>query len=324
PAPVGRWNRSRELPNPQRHKCALGDETASTPWRKLGDYARHHLGLVLPPVLVVFALEDTSPWWGIGQMRWAVYMAALFALAAVCPLLVRFLWRTHPLPDGPLRHRLTAAAAQIGVPVRRLLVWETGGAMVNAAVAGLTPHLRYVLLSDGLLDKFDDDAIESVFRHEAAHVRRRHLLWRLLLVTFPVWVVAAAIVLAPPAWSTELPTTALIVIPLVVAIYCGGALCWFSRLLEHDADLEACRDGANAISNRRLQSYLQMIDQLGAIAGDRRTWLHPSLTARRSLLIDAATPARFQQYRRRANVAIATVLFSYLGAMAMFAYALTV
>jgi STE24 endopeptidase len=56
-----------------------------------------------------------------------------------------------------------------------ILVWDTGGTLVNAGVTGALPWYRYVLLSDALIDGLQDREIEAVFGHEVGHIAHRHL-----------------------------------------------------------------------------------------------------------------------------------------------------
>ena len=60
---------------------------------------------------------------------------------------------------------------------RDILVWHTHYNMGNAAVMGVVPQMRYVLLSDLLLERMDDEQIEAVFAHEIGHVVHRHMVW---------------------------------------------------------------------------------------------------------------------------------------------------
>jgi hypothetical protein len=60
---------------------------------------------------------------------------------------------------------------------RDILLWRTQNNMGNAAVMGVLPRVRYVLLSDLLLERMDDEQIEAVFAHEVGHVIHRHMTW---------------------------------------------------------------------------------------------------------------------------------------------------
>ncbi|MFO0874845.1 MAG: M48 family metalloprotease [Phycisphaerales bacterium] len=48
--------------------------------------------------------------------------------------------------------------------------------MLNGAVVGLVPWLRYVLLTDALIDVLPREQLVAVMAHEVGHVRRRHML----------------------------------------------------------------------------------------------------------------------------------------------------
>lgn len=147
---------------------------------------RIHLVLILVPIVMIMtwneAVQILWPKWvntEVVDERWQ--FAAMFSGTAVvlgiAPLVVRRLWKTSPLRDGPLRERLGSMCTTHRVKIRELLVWDTGGEMANAAVMGFVPQLRYVLLSDALLDGMNDTDVEAVMAHEIGHIRRRHLPW---------------------------------------------------------------------------------------------------------------------------------------------------
>ena len=56
--------------------------------------------------------------------------------------------------------------------------------MANAAVIGLLPGWRYVLLSDRLIETMTDAEIEAVFAHELGHIVHNHMAW--LVVFFAI------------------------------------------------------------------------------------------------------------------------------------------
>ena len=93
------------------------------------------------------------------------------------PLIIRWVWDTRPLPQGDLRQRLVAMCEQYGVGVRELLLWRTFGGMVNGAVMGFLGPVRYILLTDALLDALPTPQVEAVMAHELAHIRRHHMFW---------------------------------------------------------------------------------------------------------------------------------------------------
>lgn len=144
--------------------------------------ARQSLGLVLP-VLVIFALgQDVvrRHWPGWSSSVWAqpIEVGMMGVLVVVAsPLFLRLAWPTRRLPRGPLRDRLEELAGRLGFRCSDILVWDTGGNMVNACVTGSLPCFRYVLLTDALIDCLDEYEIAAVFGHEIGHIAHRHLLY---------------------------------------------------------------------------------------------------------------------------------------------------
>lgn len=107
----------------------------------------------------------------------AAQFIGIAVVLSLAPLALRFVWDTVRLSPGPLRERLEGMCRQHEVGVRELLVWRTHGAMINGAVMGLWGRLRYILLTDALLDSLMRHQVEAVMAHELGHVRHRHMPW---------------------------------------------------------------------------------------------------------------------------------------------------
>lgn len=147
--------------------------------------ARLHFGLVLLPALIIMGWAEAveiiwnaerdgaEPTW-IPTAALGIGVAAIFLFA---PTLMTRIWDTTPLRSGELRDRLERLCHVHGVRVRKLLVWNTHGAMINGAVMGLIGRLRYILLTDALLDTMTTTQVEAVMAHELGHARRHHLPW---------------------------------------------------------------------------------------------------------------------------------------------------
>ena len=178
----------------------------------------------------------------------AVEFAAMLLSTAVvfvfAPEILRRVLQTQPLPDSPLRRRLEALCRRVGMRYRDILLWRTQNNMGNAAVMGIVPRLRYILLSDLLLERMDDEQIEAVFAHEVGHVVHRHMAW--YIVIFLIFFLGASVVdqFLPkqlPAWA-GVPQAALDVLMLlgglVAFLFYFGFL---SRRFERQADVYAAR-----------------------------------------------------------------------------------
>ena len=158
----------------------------------LGQYIiynlRHQVLFILIPMLLIVVARDVITMYE-AQLR-AISNHNFFpdvllglsagVVAIIAPEILRYVWSTKRLPDGPLRDRLQALCKKLSLRYRQILVWRAGGMIVNAAVMGIIAPLRYILITDGMLEQLDDTKIEAVFGHEAGHVKRHHILFFLL------------------------------------------------------------------------------------------------------------------------------------------------
>ncbi len=300
-------------------KAAAGSPSAEPTSRRgyVLLHLRHYLGILLLPVLALLAIQDAAELVAPGMLETscgpAVYLVPVALLFIGLPSILRRVWRTRPLAPGPLRDRLEAAAARAGMRAREILVWHTDGRVVNAAVAGCLPRLRYVFLTDGLLARLEDEEIEAVFGHEIGHVRHRHLLLRVLAMIAPLSVCLLAEQAFPEAvrhaedWLSGGGLGVQIPIGLLtLAGIAGYALFVFggySRLLEAQADLFGCRALASDNGAGRAATFSAALEKLAAGNGmDRRvrTWQHGSIARRVEWLNRVAgDPARQRRFQRR-------------------------
>ena len=139
---------------------------------------------LLAPVLAVAALQDgftlafrAAGFTLEGRVETVCFIFSSVTVFVASPELLVTVLRARPLADTPLRRRLETLARRLELRYRDILVWHTSYGIGNAAVMGLLPRFRYILLTDLLLETLDDRQIEAVFAHEAGHVKHRHLLW---------------------------------------------------------------------------------------------------------------------------------------------------
>ena len=212
---------------------------------------RHQLLIVaIPLTLIVFAYAATqenrdwfvkhvgSPW-----APEAILGSTATVLFVLSPLLLRYIWSTTSLPPGPLRDRLESLCKRINLRVRDILVWHSDGQMVNAAVMGLFPQLRYILLSDTLIEKMNDDEIESVFGHEAGHIYHHHIPYFLMFALASMLIVSGVMEFLTrmsgglnPTWNLSRETIQIIGIGALVPLW-GICFGWISRRFERQADV---------------------------------------------------------------------------------------
>lgn len=283
-------------------------------------HLRHCLGLLLLPVLGLAAVQDiaelVAPELLAGNYALVVYVPPMVLLFVFFPTMLRYVWRTGPLGDGRLHDRLQAAARRAGFRCRSILVWHTNGTLVNAAVAGFLPPVRYVFLTDGLLAQLTDAEVEAVFGHEVGHVRHRHLLLRVIAMAAPVsfWVLLELVSphvgdrLGQLLLLDGLNAQILVGLLLLGAMASYGMVIFgaYARLLEGQADLFGCRTLETHGDHPPVETFVSALEKLAAFNGiDRHaaSWQHASLARRVEFLYRATQDPRYERrFHRQIHV----------------------
>lgn len=187
------------------HALDAGGPVTSPPslYRYLASQFRLQLLFSVVPILLIIAIRD-----GIVMTLWKTRLlnqlgsreaveAAISLIAAsivflFAPALLRRILNTTPLPPSPLRERLERICERNHLKYRQILLWHTNSHMSNAAVMGVLPRWRYILLSDLLLETMTDAQIEAVFAHEVGHIVHRHMPW------YAVFFIALMLAIAGP------------------------------------------------------------------------------------------------------------------------------
>ena len=258
--------------------------------------------LALVGEIVRGLLENAS-----GDQTW---WSSLISGLAIVPVLLLAPWLVirivgaRPLPPGEVRSTLEQMCRSAGVRVRNLLLWPTGGTVINAGVTGVVAPLRWVMLTDGLLETLHRRQVMAVMAHELAHARRHHILWMVLAVialTSGLAFVIDPLVMEARNWriqlggSTEDIQRDLEVVDLAaIALVLGGTLAgfgWVSRRFERQADAFAARalsldpdrgplpavspGGVDAMS-----TALLAVSDSNGVSSKRFSWRHGSIDSR--------------------------------------------
>ncbi|MDY0390145.1 MAG: M48 family metalloprotease [Desulfobulbus oligotrophicus] len=112
-----------------------------------------------------------SPWADL-----IFFVTFVIFLMLAFPPLVKVLWGCRPLPVGPLNDRLNAFSSRLGFSADIYLWPLFEGQVLTAAILGVVPKLRYLLITPALLEALTTDELNSVLAHEIGHVKHRHLL----------------------------------------------------------------------------------------------------------------------------------------------------
>lgn len=331
-------------------------QTERWPLRSYLDFnLRHHILIVAVPMSLILLAADLTRGYGDALKTWSGLVwipdAILGLVAAsvfvISPLLLARIWRTAPLDAGPVRERLEAMCDRIGLRFREILIWHSDGMMINAAVMGVFAPVRYVLLSDALLDTMSPRQIEAVFGHEAGHVRHGHIKYFLVFAIVGWFAVAGAmellarIAIGPSSPDFLSARTIEGFGLLATVVFWGVGFGWLSRRFERQADLHGARsvitDEANcdlpcsvhhctggssslkgsgrgrvcATGAAIFSSALDRVALLNGIPHDERSWRHSSIGSRirflTSLAGDPGKTARFERLIGRAKIALVTL-----------------
>lgn len=262
---------------------------------------RHQLLLMLAPLLVLLAWTQaverlTAPGTALEPYRVGLILLGGAGAFTLAPLMIRYVWDTVALPEGHLRQRLLDLCRQHGVRVSQLLLWRTYGGMINGAVMGVTRHVRFILLTDGLIQRMNDRQIEAVMAHELGHIVRHHMVWMVVCAMAVLWALAAALdsvtvglqiagILPNLNTSQNWAIGADAVVTLMLVGLWALAFGYISRRFERQADTFAVQHMASGglITREAVEAVADALTDvalLNRMTIDQKSWRHGSIAWR--------------------------------------------
>ncbi len=235
---------------------SLHGSPSDKPFWTRGGYCIFHLRQYLILLMVPLGLLTTQQslhrlWPTLGQEDWfhAVSLALMPAIVIFMPWALRYVLGLRSLPAGPIRDRLLAVSQRTGFRCADILLWNTRSTVANALIVGVLPSLRYVVLTDRLIEELTPDEICTVFGHELGHVRHGHFLLYLAFLTLSLLLLGALLAaieqaLTGPTWEQlRRDYEILLALPPVVilGIYLFVTFGYLSRRCERQADIYGCR-----------------------------------------------------------------------------------
>ncbi len=170
----------------------------------LGEF-RNQFSLIGAPALMAISaaelLERAGSQWLSGSGWYSAFAMGLVPLMAVLlvpALMVRVL-DTVPMEKGRLRSELEQVIRDGGVNLRGIRVWRTGGALLNGAVLGIMAPIRYLLLTDAVLELMPSESLRAIVAHEVGHLRRHHLPWLIVVMIAVISALAITAELLAPS-----------------------------------------------------------------------------------------------------------------------------
>ncbi|MCK4626786.1 MAG: M48 family metalloprotease [Phycisphaerae bacterium] len=219
--------------------------------------------------------------------------AALLAIGGIflsAPAIIVRIWKTRPLPAGPLRSRLEQLSKRAGFACRNILIWDTGSVIVNAAVLGVVRPVRYVLMSDAMLEHFDADDVVAVFAHEAGHVVHRHIPYMIIFSVALILLMSWIVEFFAARFDIAIP-----IVELLAVLVMGTLWLWLfgmlSRRFERQADVFAAATATGEIGAELsaegvslFSGALMKVALMNGISPSQRNFRHGSITHRLAYL----------------------------------------
>ena len=257
---------------------------------------RFNLAIVLPWIALslMYDLLALIPSSNLGRLLdslWGdLFFLGLFLILVLIffPPLVKRLWGCTEMKDGPLKDHLVAFCRRQNFAAT-LCVWPLyEGRIITAAVLGMIPGLRYIMLTPALMQNLDINELEAVMAHEIGHVKYRHLLLYVLLIggfslvagllAEPILYLSLSMnwiftLLAKDIVSAETIITLVGGLPLLILLllYFRFVFGYFIRNFERQADLYVFKVLG---SGRQLISAFEKIVVTSGQKADQPNWHH--------------------------------------------------
>jgi len=230
-------------------------------------------------------------WWivcAIGSVGLFVLLANL-APVLIYPIFFKF----KPLDNPSLTERLLERSRRAGTRVKGVFEWKLSekSKKANAALMGLG-NTRRIILSDTLLEQFQDEEVEAVLAHEFGHHVHRHIFQSIALHSAAMFV-AFYLIHRTLGWMgphfgfqgvadfANLPLLALV--STVLSLVLLPAVNSYSRAMERQADAYAL----GAIPSRApFISSMEKLAELNLAERQPHPWIefifhsHPSIQKR--------------------------------------------
>ena len=256
-------------------------------------------GLAVGATLAVLALEFLYAAMRHWPEHWWLWCAIVFIgfivlLANLAPVLIfPIFFKVKPLENPSLTERLLELSQRAGTRVRGVFEWKLSekSKKANAALMGLG-NTRRIILSDTLLEKFQDEEVEAVLAHELGHHVHRHI-FQIIALQGAATVAGFYLIHRTLGWLgphfgfrgaadfANLPLLALVTTALTLALL--PAVNSYSRAMERQADTYAL----HAIPSRdAFISSMEKLAELNLAERQPSPWIefifhsHPSIQKR--------------------------------------------
>ena len=270
------------------------------------------LNAVLGVFYYPWAENTFVDWWQ--SIVLALPMLSAFILIFIgMPALIQVFWSCKPLPEGPLKTALKELCSKAKFRYGSMNTWGVMKTSVTAAIMGVVPRWRYVMFTESLLRRLDEDEIKAVLAHEIGHSQHKHLIfYPLLIFSFVSISFIISTLIALPLFHTEEFLSHLfpkqpwniyfsifffLFYSTLFALYFRLVFGFFSRLFERQADLHVYQLGLSS------DDMVRALDRVACLAGNihkLKNWHHFSIAQRIFFLRQTEkNPGLIQRHHQR-------------------------
>ncbi len=246
---------------------------------------------------------------------------AAFTLVLIffIPPLLRRLWHCTPMADGEMKTEIMEFLEKTGISFKEIYIWPLkGGRACTAAVVGIVPGFRYILLTPALLKYLQAPEVEAVLSHEAEHVIRKHILWYVFFlgvysvvlyrIIDPVWTwfisrkfFISILTILQDSPEALVSLAAILPMLLLIVLYFRFLMGWFMRNFERQADMSVFRTQGHP------WHMISALEKVAVISGgirDKPSWHHYSIAQRVDFLKKTAEdPDLVRQHSQKLSTA---------------------
>jgi len=290
------------------------------------------LPVLVPYFLLILAADILSKlpipfiksWFSSKYSSAILFLLFILFFLFLLPSLIIRLWNCSPLPASDLRKRIDHVLEKQGIKFSDIMLWSTGESMAcTAAVMGILPGFRYILLTPCLIRFLQPEEIEAVIAHEVEHVRRKHILWYVILLVcysavlyrlsdpLVTWLLSNSSLTRLFLVADEVPGPVLsllgaIPLAILIVLYFRFLIGYFMRNFERQADMAAFKVHGHPFF---LINALKKVAFLSGIDPTKPNWHHYSISERIVFLEKAyQNPQLLSKHNHRLN----TIRFAFM------------
>lgn len=175
------------------HFSAISNILHNTNFSKIR-FVEHNLRIYFPlviPWLFVVTIEEALNSWTsfvpewILSYHWVILLSMMLIFFLLFPPVILKIWGCKKITDGRLSFLKEFLESERFL-FRGIYLWPIyQGKLYTAGIIGPLPWLRYILITESLLNILNPTELKAVMAHELAHARLKHMwLYLVILLVF--------------------------------------------------------------------------------------------------------------------------------------------